>query len=234
MEHYTDTHGYTDQVFAFAHILGIEFAPRIKNISSMKLSHLGEVPVGLKQIVKKSANVSLIKENYDDVLRVAHSIQERKVEASTILSKLGSYARKNSLAQAAKEMGTIEKTIFLANYYIDELVRRRIQKGLNKTEAINSLSRTVNIGKNDEIYEPSYDGQTQLAKLSDLILNVIVVWNSVHMQETIQHLKQKKVCREDLIPHISPIRWSHINFYGDYLFTIEQVKDISSIQLNDV
>lgn len=30
------------------------------------------------------------------------------------------------------------------------------------------------------------------------------------------------------------IRWSHINFYGDYLFTIEQVKDISSIQINDV
>lgn len=234
MEHYTDTHGYTDQVFAFSYILGIEFAPRIKNISSMQLSHLGDVPSGLKQIVKKSVNISLIKENYDDVLRVAHSIQERKVEASTILSKLGSYARKNSLAQAAKEMGTIEKTIFLANYYIDELVRRRIQKGLNKTEAINSLSRIVNIGKNDEIYEPSYDGQTQLAKLSDLILNIIVVWNSVHMQASIQYLKEKNVCREDLIPHISPIRWTHINFYGDYLFTIEQVGNISSIQLNNV
>ena len=53
-------------------------------------------------------------------------------------------------------MGKIEKTIFLANYYIDELTRRRVQKGLNKTEAINSLSRKVNIGKNDEMYAPSY------------------------------------------------------------------------------
>lgn len=61
---------------------------------------------------------------------------------------------KNSLAKAAQEMGKIEKTIFLANYYIDELTRRRVQKGLNKTEAINSLSRKVNIGKNDEIYAP--------------------------------------------------------------------------------
>ena len=52
-------------------------------------------------------------------------------------------------------MGKIEKTIFLANYYIDELTRRRVQKGLNKTEAINSLSRKVNIGKNDEMYSPS-------------------------------------------------------------------------------
>ena len=37
------------------------------------------------------------KENYQDILRIAHSIQERKVEASTIFSKLGSYARKNNL-----------------------------------------------------------------------------------------------------------------------------------------
>ena len=59
-------------------------------------------------------------------------------------------------------MGKIEKNIFLANYYIDELTRRRVQKGLNKTEAINSLSRKVNIGKNDEMYAPSYEAKAKL------------------------------------------------------------------------
>ncbi|HAQ1417381.1 TPA: Tn3 family transposase [Enterococcus faecalis] len=233
-EHYTDTHGYTDQVFAFAHLLGLDFAPRIKNISSMSLYHLGNVPESLKSIIKKPINVSLIKENYQDILRVAHSIQERKVEASTILSKLGSYARKNSLAKAAQEMGKIEKTIFLANYYIDELTRRRVQKGLNKTEAINSLSRKVNIGKNDEMYAPSYEGQSQIAKLSDLVLNIIVVWNSLHMQEAIKRLQEKEMCPEELITHISPIRWAHIQFYGDYMFSNEQITNIQSLYKNEL
>lgn len=233
-EHYTDTHGYTDQIFAFAHLLGLDFAPRIKNISSMSLYHLGDVPEILKSIVKKPVNYSLIKENYQDVLRVAHSIQERKVEASTILSKLGSYARRNSLAKASQEMGKIEKTIFLANYYIDELARRRVQKGLNKTEAINALSRKVNVGKGDEMYAPSYEGQSQIAKLSDLVLNIIVVWNSLHMQEAVKKLQKKNMCSEELLAHISPIRWAHIRFYGDYMFNSEQITDINSLYINNL
>ncbi|ATH75768.1 hypothetical protein CG712_08155 [Streptococcus thermophilus] len=166
--------------------------------------------------------------------RTAHSIQERKVKASTILSKLGSYARKNSLAKAAQEMGKIEKTIFLANYYIDELTRRRVQKGLNKTEAINSLSRKVNIGKNDEMYAPSYEGKSQIAKLSDLVSNIIVVWNSLHLQEAIKRLQEKEMCPEELITHIFPICWAHIQFYGDYMFSNEQITNIQSLYKNEL
>jgi Tn3 transposase DDE domain len=31
-EHYTDTAGFTDHVFAFCHLLGFRFAPRIPNL----------------------------------------------------------------------------------------------------------------------------------------------------------------------------------------------------------
>lgn len=36
-EHYTDTAGYTDQIFALTHLLGFRFAPRIRDISDIKL-----------------------------------------------------------------------------------------------------------------------------------------------------------------------------------------------------
>jgi len=36
-EHYTDTAGYTDQVFGLSHLLGFRFAPRIRDISELKL-----------------------------------------------------------------------------------------------------------------------------------------------------------------------------------------------------
>ncbi len=73
-EHYADTHGYTNQVFVFAHLMGINFASRIKNISSMRLCHFGEIPENLVEIVTNKINSSIIKDNYQDILRVAHSI----------------------------------------------------------------------------------------------------------------------------------------------------------------
>ncbi len=135
-EHYTDTAGYTDQIFGLTHLLGFKFAPRIRDLSDSKLFTIdkaSEYPK-LEAILRGQINTKVIKENYQDVLRLAHFIKERKVSASLIMGKLGSYSRQNSLATALREMGRIEKTIFILNYISDESLRRKIQKGLNKRE----------------------------------------------------------------------------------------------------
>jgi len=36
-EHYTDTAGFTDHVFALMHLLGFRFAPRIRDLAEKKL-----------------------------------------------------------------------------------------------------------------------------------------------------------------------------------------------------
>ncbi|QLD53936.1 Tn3 family transposase, partial [Paraburkholderia fungorum] len=36
-EHYTDTAGFTDHVFALMHLLGFRFAPRIRDLGDTKL-----------------------------------------------------------------------------------------------------------------------------------------------------------------------------------------------------
>lgn len=38
-EHYTDTAGFTDHVFALMHLLGFRFAPRIRDLEDTKLYH---------------------------------------------------------------------------------------------------------------------------------------------------------------------------------------------------
>ena len=82
-----------------------------------------------------------------DVLRLAQSIREGTVSASLIMEKLGSYSRQNSLATDLREMGRIEKTIFLLDYISNESLSRRIQRGLNKGEHMNSLARAIFFGK---------------------------------------------------------------------------------------
>lgn len=85
-EHYTDISGYTDQVFGLSHLLGFRFAPRIRDISVLKLYCIGKSGghVKIDPILNGRINIKIIQEKFDDVLRLAHSISEGRVTASLI------------------------------------------------------------------------------------------------------------------------------------------------------
>lgn len=79
----------------------------------------------LKKLLHGRINTKMIKENYDDVLRLAHSIREGVVSGSLFMGKLGSYARSNKVATALREMGRIEKTVFIFDYISDKALRTK-------------------------------------------------------------------------------------------------------------
>lgn len=114
-EHYTDTAGYTDQVFGLTHLLGFRFAPRLRDIGDTKLYTVGKAAdfPNIRALLRGHIHTKVIRDNYDDVLKVAHSIQRGIVPGALIMGKLGSYARQNSLAKALSEMGSIEKNPIL-------------------------------------------------------------------------------------------------------------------------
>ncbi|EAC6434888.1 Tn3 family transposase, partial [Listeria monocytogenes] len=172
-EHYTDTAGYTDQVFGLSHLLGFRFAPRLRDISDAKLytiSSPNDFP-NIKGILRGKINTNVIKENFDDVLRLAHSIREGRVSGSLIMGKLGSYARQNKIATALREIGRIEKTIFILDYITNEALRRRIHRGLNKGEAMNGLARALFFGKRGEFRERGIQDQLQRASALNILIN---------------------------------------------------------------
>lgn len=205
-EHYTDTAGYTDQIFGLTHLLGFKFAPRIRDLSDSKLFTIdkaSEYPK-LEAILRGQINTKVIKENYEDVLRLAHSIREGTVSASLIMGKLGSYSRQNSLATALREMGRIEKTIFILNYISDESLRRKIQRGLNKGEAMNGLARAIFFGKQGELRERTIQHQLQRASALNIIINAISIWNTLHLTTAVEYKKRTGSFNEDLLHHMSP------------------------------
>ncbi|HAQ5360142.1 TPA: Tn3 family transposase, partial [Enterococcus faecium] len=219
-EHYTDTAGYTDQIFGLTHLLGFKFAPRIRDLSDSKLFTIdkaSEYPK-LEAILRGQINTKVIKENYEDVLRLAHSIREGTVSASLIMGKLGSYSRQNSLATALREMGRIEKTIFILNYISDESLRRKIQRGLNKGEAMNGLARAIFFGKQGELRERTIQHQLQRASALNIIINAISIWNTLHLTTAVEYKKRTGSFNEDLLHHMSPLGWEHINLLGEYHF----------------
>ncbi|MDR0230577.1 MAG: Tn3 family transposase [Dysgonamonadaceae bacterium] len=158
------------------------------------------------------------RDNYDDVLRLACSIRDGRVSGSLIMSKLGSYAWQNSLATTLREMGRIEKTIFILDYISNETLRRRIQRGLNKGEAMNALARAIFFGKQGQFMEREMQDQLQRASALNILINAISVWNTVYLQKAIDYLKSENGLDENLLKHISPLAWAHINFLGEYSF----------------
>lgn len=231
-EHYTDTAGYSDLVFGLSHILGFKFAPRIRDLSDLKLYTLTKLQNydNIDKFFKARINLKVIKRNFDDVLRFAYSIREGKVSSSLIISKLGSYARQNNLSLALKEMGRIEKTIFILEYISDEAFRRRINKGLNKGEATNALARAVFFGKLGEFYERELKDQLQRSSALNIIINAISVWNTVYLEKAIQYLKENNLLDEKMLSYISPLNWEHINFLGQYNFNVKNINTITELR----
>jgi hypothetical protein len=58
-----------------------------------------------------------------------------------MLKKLSGYPRQNGLAVALRDIGRIERSLFMLGWYSDPELRRRTGLGLNKGEARNTLAR---------------------------------------------------------------------------------------------
>lgn len=87
-EHYTDTAGFTDHLFALMHLLGYRFAPRIRNIDDTRLytptndSQLST----LAPLIGGTINTKTIATHWDEILRLAASIKTGTVTASLMMN----------------------------------------------------------------------------------------------------------------------------------------------------
>lgn len=155
--HSTDTHGYSEIIFAVTHLLGISFAPRIKDFreqhlyafeSASDLKNMGYVILPIGKI-----NTRLIEEQWDDILRFVTTIRLKESSASQLFHRLSSYSRQHPLYRALKEFGRIIKTLFLLKYIDDVELRQAIEKQLNKIESSNKFGKAVFYGNNQEFQQ---------------------------------------------------------------------------------
>jgi TnpA family transposase len=160
-EHYTDTGGFTDHVFALCHLLGYRFAPRIRDLADKRLAVI-EKPTcypALQSLISKTPlQLKLAEKQFPEALRLATSIKHGTVTASLILRKLSAYPRQNGLALALRELGRIERTIFTLKWLQEPALRRRVSAGLNKGEARNVLARAIFFHRLGEIRHRSGPG----------------------------------------------------------------------------
>ncbi len=225
-EHYTDTAGFTDQVFGMMHLLGFKLAPRIRNLSEIKLftppKQNKNYPALQAMISSEEINVNRIKNNWDEIQRLAVSIQQGSATASLLLRKLSNYPRQNGLALALREIGRIERTLFILDWLenVGDL-RQRVTDGLNKGESRNALARAVFFNRLGEIRDRSYQQQAYRAGGLALVTSAIVLWNTVYMERVVQLMINRGDKFDlNLCKHLSPLGWEHIGLTGDYIWKL--------------
>jgi TnpA family transposase len=190
-ELFTDTGGVSDQLFGLFPIVNRRFSPRMRNLKDRKF-HTFEKADAYPELAKHIGvpiNSDLILEHWDEFLRLGVSITTRTVAPSTIL-KWCSSSKSSDLAKALRELGRIERTLFMIEWYSNPALRRRCQAGLNKGEAAHKLKRAVFFHERGEIRDRSFDSQAFRASGLNLVVSAIVHWNTVYLSRAVAHLRQ--------------------------------------------
>ena len=237
--HSTDTHGYTESIFAATHFLGISFAPRLKKVGkqciyafSAKNTYEGK---GYKILPSRIINKTLIKKHWEDILRFMVTIKMKKISASQLFKRLSSYARNNPLYKAIKEFGRVIKSLFILTYYDDVLLRQRIEKQLNRVETVNRFSKAVFYANSGEFMQGISDNQEIAVNCKMLIQNSIILWNYLYLSQLLTNCSEDNERNEtvDLIKNGSIITWSHINLHGEFNFK-RQAANENTFNMNKI
>ena len=222
--HHTDGGGDSDHVFALCSLLGFQFAPRIPDLKSRRLYSFGKASAypSLEPLIAGRINVALIRAHWSDILRVAASIRTGTVTASLILRQLASYPRQNGVAAALRELGRLERTLFTLDWLGDVELRRQTSRELNKGETRNSLARAVFIHRLGEIRDRTYENQQHRASGLNLLVTAIILWNTRYLERAVAALRQTEDVPDQLLTHLSPLGWEHVNLTGDYIWSTER------------
>src|SRR3546814_779561 len=115
------------------------------------------------------------------------------------------------------EVGRIERTLFMIDWILDAGLQRQAQIGLNKGEAHHALKRAISFHRRGEIRDRSGEGQHYRIAGMNLLAAIIIFWNTMKLGEVVNTRAASGTHIEpDLLAHVSPLGWEHINLTGEY------------------
>ncbi len=218
-EHTTDTHGYTEIIFALCHLLGFHFIPRIRDLKKQQLYKITkDYNAGtFSPLLRKSVNLNLIAEQWDAMIRVAVSLKNKTAPAHIIVQRLMSSSPSDRLSQAFTHLGRIMKTQYIIRYISDSELRRSVRIQLNKGEYRHKLPRWIFFANQGIFNTSDFEEIMNKASCLSLVSNSILYWNSIKIAKIIDHLKrQGEEIDNEVLARISLLPYKHVLPQGTY------------------
>lgn len=231
-QHSTDTHGYSELVFGVMALLGLTYAPRIKNFLRQRLyafKRLRHHEAYATFTVKPYAtiNTALIESQWEEILRFVASLKLQVTTPSAVFRRLNSYSSQHVLYRALKAFGQIHKSIFLLRYLDEVELRQQVTQQLNKVEQSHRFARALSVGNPREFLSVEKEAQEVEEGCRRLIKNAVTCWNYVYLSKRLLHTTDRthQQLFLEAIRHGSPISWQHVNLLGEYDFSDQRLED---------
>ena len=196
------------------------FAPHISNIGGRRLHLFDGLEPGpaLDPLVAGHIDPKLILAHWDDILRLATSIRTGTVAASACSA---GWAPTRGRTASPRRCGR--------RAHRSHPVHARLDRGsgaapprareLNKREAENALKRAIFFHRIGRVRDRGPKQQGHRASGLNLVAAAIVLWNTTDLQLALNALTQcGQAHAPELLPHLSPLGWRHINLADDYLW----------------
>jgi TnpA family transposase len=194
--------------------------PRLKDLKDQQLYRVDRESAfgALNPIFRGTIDVGLIREQWDQLVRVAASLESRTAPAHVVIERLVASSPSDRLAKALTMLGRVVKTIFILRYAHDAELRARVHLQLNRGEARHALARRLFFANQGAFRVADYE--EIMNKASALLSNAVLAWNTVRIGEIVAALETgtgDRVPREHLA-RISPLAHGHVIPNGTYHF----------------
>ena len=217
--HTTDTHGFTEIIFALCHLLGYYFMPRIRDLKDQQLYKVDKTAdYGIfNSLFTGTADVDIVEEQWDMMIRVASSLKKRTAPATVIVQRLTSNSPSDRLTKAFINLGRIIKTQYIFRYITDPALRRTVQLQLNKGEYRHNLPRRVFFANQGKFTTGDYAEIMNKASTLSLVSNAVLYWNTLHINNLVKDLRDRgEVIEDETLSHISLLPYKHVIPNGSY------------------
>lgn len=107
----------------------------------------------------------------------------------------------------------------MLDYIYSPVLRRNIQRALNRGEAYHELRRAIAYAHGGRFRGRSHHEQEVSNECARLIGNTVIYYNSLILSEALAELEDRGALDSaDVVKRVSSIAWQHIKFYGHYQF----------------
>lgn len=224
---YSDTQGQSAAVFAFTYLLGIHLMPRIRNWKDLDLFRADKSLhyEHIDGLFTEVADWGLIESQWQNMMRIALSIQAGRLSSPLLLKKLSASNGRSKLFEGVRETGDVVRTLFLLKWISDSKLRREVTSETNKMESYNGFAKWLSFG-GDVIAQNDPEEQQKRLRYNDLIAAAVILQNTVDMMRILQTLVAEghDINISD-IAYISPYMTAALKRFGDYFLNLKRAPE---------
>jgi TnpA family transposase len=224
---HADTQGQSASVFGLCRLMGIKLMPRMRGLDEVTFYRPAKATRyrHIDALFGGEIDWNLIATHARDLIQVVLSIQAGRVMPSMLLRRLGTHNRRGLLYRAFRELGRVERTLFLLRFISSAEVRRTIRAETTKIEAYHDFLDWVSFGGPVVKSGDPVEQEKQL-KYASLVANTIMLSNVADLTGVLAGMaRDGRPVTPALVAGLSPYARKHILRFGKYALNMDYLPD---------